>query len=49
MDEEFAKQIFFVLIFLGLLWAIGNGGLRQIYNRSKKARKNLKNLKKNKK
>ena len=49
MDEEFAKQIFFVLIFLGLLWAIGNGGLRQIYNRSKKARKNLKNFKKNKK
>ena len=49
MDEEFAKQIFFVLIFLGLLWAISNGGLRQIYNQSKKVKKNLKkNLKKNK-
>ena len=32
MDEEFAKQIFFVLIFLGLLWAISNGGLKKIYN-----------------
>ena len=36
-----------VLIFLGLLWAISNGGLRQIYNQSKKVKKNLKkNLKK---
>ena len=49
MDEEFAKQIFFVLIFLGLLWAIINGSLRQIYNRSKKATKNFKKIKKNKK
>ena len=49
MDEEFAKQIFFVLIFLGLLWAISNGGLRQIYNQSKKVKKILKKNKKNKK
>ena len=49
MDEEFAKQIFFVLIFLGLLWAISNGGLRQIYNQSKKVKKNIKKkIKKNK-
>ena len=48
MDEEFAKQIFFVLIFLGLLWAISNGGLKKIYNQSKKVRKDLKKFKKNK-
>ena len=48
MDEEFAKQIFFVLIFLGLLWAISNGGLRQIYNQSKKVKKILTKNKKNK-
>jgi len=48
MDEEFAKQIFFVLIFLGLLWAISNGGLKKIYNQSKKVRKNFKKFKKNK-
>ena len=46
MDEEFAKQIFFVLMFLGILWAISNGGLRKIYNQSKKGRKKLKKFKK---
>jgi|TARA_B110000263_G_scaffold128214_1_gene111549 hypothetical protein len=49
MDEEFAKQIFFVLIFLGILWAISNGGLRKIYNHSKKARKKYKKFKNNNK
>ncbi len=49
MDEEFAKQIFFVLIFLGLLWIISTGGLKQIYNQSKKAIKTYKNLKNNNK
>lgn len=49
MDEEFAKQIFFVLIFLGILWAISNGGLRKIYNQSKKVRKKFKKFKNNNK